>query len=191
MSYEISYRRQAFVIRKEQALYYDDLFFLLEETGSNNCWEIGNRRRARSWVCLAADSEWECMTEVTQCAASCCGGALHLYGSRRTSPEQYIRAWRKAIANCAPFEDAQRLGYNMRLFVHISMSTDASERKYALERIMAQKVVPMVKCTDTYTGKEFMEWCFDAAAPEQLKIWLDTREGGRGFNSVEVTGPER
>lgn len=119
MSYEISYRRQAFRMPAAQAGNYDDVVFLVEEMGSNNCWEIGNRRRARSWQCTAAGSEWECLADITHCAAACCGGSLVLYGRRRITPEAYIRAWRRGIAAAAPIEEAPRMGFHIALFARI------------------------------------------------------------------------
>ena len=190
MSYEISYRRQAFVMPAARAGHYDDLVFLVEEMGSNNCWEIGNRRRARSWECVAAGPEWDCLAEVTRCAAACCGGSLCLYGRRRTKPESYIRAWRKALAEAAPVLDANRLGFRLQLLRRITQAEAADGCKYAFDQLSKQTLVTPGQYTDAYNDKTAMEWRFDLAVPEQVKLWLDTRGSGRAWRTVEASGPE-
>lgn len=192
MSYDISYRRQAFRLPSTQAGHYDDVLFLVEEAGSNNCYEIGNRRRARSWECLAVGMKYECLAEVTRCAASCCGGSLCLYGRRDTSPEDYIRAWRKAIAAATPFEHASHSGFHLTLFTRIPDADAAKDtRKYAVERLQGQTLVSPRRDKDAWSNAEYTEWCFDATIPEQVKLWLETKATGRGFHSVDVSGPDR
>ena len=191
MSYEISYRRQAFRLSAAQTGHYDDLFFLVEECGSNNCYENGNRRRARSWACLAAGAEYECLAEATRCAASCCGGSLRLYGRRHITPEAYIRAWRNAIAQARPFEEAVRMGFRMQLFSRISDADAKDGRKYAFERMSGQTLVQAHRGKDEFNGQEYTEWRFSAAVPEHVKLWLETRANGRGFHSVDADGPDR
>ena len=190
MSYDISYRRRAFVLTAAQAGNYDDVLFLVEEAGSSNCYEIGNRRRSRDWSCMAAGGGSDCLADVTRCAASCCGGSLVLYGCRDTSPESYIRAWRKAIAAALPFGDASHNGFHLQLFVRMTETEAANDRKYAFEMLSKQTLVPVGQHTDPYNGKMAMEWRFSALVPEQVKLWLETRSGGRGFHSVGVCGPD-
>ncbi len=191
MSYEISYRRQAFVMPLARTGgHYEEVFFLVEEGGSNNCWEVGNRRRSRGWYCLAAGGRWECLAEATHCAAYSCGGSLVLYGRRNTEPEAYIRAWRKAIAKVVPFDEAGLMGFSLRLFTRLTEEEAADGRKYAFDTLSKQTLVPVGQYTGPYNGKTAMEWRFDSSVPEQVKLWLETRPGGRGFHSVEVTGPD-
>jgi hypothetical protein len=189
MSYEISYRRQVFRIPAAQCGHYDDILFLVEEAGSNNCWEIGNRRRARSWQCTAAGAEWECLAEVTRIAAACCGGSLVLYGRRRSSPEEYIRAWRRAIAGAGPFVEASSFGFGLRLFTRMTESEAANGRKYAFDCLSQQALVSRTQCERD--GIEGWEWRFDAGVPEQVKLWRETRAGGPAWRSVDVWGPRR
>jgi hypothetical protein len=186
VSYEISYRRQALRMQGVRAGQREDLLFLLEEQGSNNCWEIGNRRRARSWECVAAGAEYECMGAVTERASACCGGSLVLYGRRRITPEQYIRAWRKAVAVAVPLDDAGRMGFRLQLFTRMTEEEARNGRKYAFDLLSKQTLVAVGQYTDPYNGKTAMEWRFSASVPEQVKLWLETREGGRGWRSVEV-----
>jgi hypothetical protein len=191
MSYDISYRRQAFRLPSTQAGHYDDVVFLVEEAGSNNCIELNSRRRARSWECLAAGSSWECLAEATRCAAACCGGSLCLYGHRDTSPETYIRAWRKAIAAAVAFSDAPRHGFHLTLFTRIPDTEAKDARKYAFEQLTSQTSIAPHRGTDAYRGGDYTEWRFDVTVPEQVKLWLETRPSGRGFKSVETYGPGR
>ena len=191
MSYEISYRRQAFRMPAAHAVHHDDILFLVEEAGSNNCYEIDNRRRSRSWDCLAAGSGYECLAEITCCAAACCGGSLILCGRRHTTPEAYIRAWRRTIAAAVPFEEARRVGFHLRLFTRISDADAKADRKYAFDRLNGQTAIAPQRGKDEFSGAEYTEWRFDATFPEQVKLWLETRSGGRGFHSVDASGPRR
>ena len=190
MSYDISYRRRAFVMTAAQAGHYDDVLFLVEEAGSNNCYEIGNRRRSRDWSCLATGARWECLSEVTRCAASCCGGSLVLYGHRDTAPETYIRTWRKTMAAAVPFGNAFHAGFHLQIFTRIPDATAQGDCRHAFERLNAQTVVAPRRGKNEWNGTEYTEWCFSAAMPVQVKLWLETRDGGRGFKSVEVSGPD-
>jgi hypothetical protein len=190
MSYEISYRRQAFVLPTGATGHYDDLFFLLEETGSNNCYDPDSKRRARNWCCTAAGAKWECLAEVTRMAAACCGGSLVLYGRRGTAPEQYIRAWRKAMAAGVPLAEAPRQGFCLQLFTRIP-DMDKAKSQYALDHLTDQTWVPPHRDSDPFNGQGYTEWRFDARKPDQVKLWLETRPSGRGFHSVEVYGPTR
>ena len=189
MSYEISYRRQAFVLPTHVTGHYDDLFFLLEEHGSNNCYELDNRRRSRSWCCTATGAKWQCLAEVTSVAAACCGGSLCLYGQRGTSPENYIRAWRRALAAALPFMDANCHGFHLQLFTRIFDADIGESRKYAAERLDTQTLIAPRRDSDPFNNREFTEWRFDANVPEQVKLWLETKTSGGGFHSVEVYGP--
>lgn len=189
MSYEISYRRRAFWLSQAQSGHYDQLYILLEEMGSNNCWENGNRRRARSWNCLAVGSAYECLAQAVELASACCGGSLVLYGRRHTEPEQYIRAWRKALAAAQTLDQLQPEGFGLQLFTRMSEDEATSGRKYAFEELAKQTLVAPGKNDDSHTGKPVMEWRFNLTVPEQVKLWLDTRKSGRGWHSVEVWGP--
>ena len=189
MSYEISYRRRAFLLAAAQAGRHDDVFFLVEEAGSNNCYELDNRRRSRSWACHAAGAQWECLGEITRCAAACCGGSLCLYGRHNTTPETYIRAWRKAIAAAVPLADAPRLGFFLQLFTRLPLEAGLEDRSYARERLAAQTLVPSHAGEDPFTHVKHLEWHFSTGVPEQAQLWLETRTGGRGWHSVAVMGP--
>ena len=190
MSYEISYRREALRLTSAQAGHYDDVFFLMEEVGSNNCWEIGNRRRARSWQCTVAGSKHDCLAEITRCAAACCGGGLVLYGRRRTEPESYIRAWRRALAEPIPMEEAGRAGFHLQLFTRMTREEAGEARQYAYQLLCGQTRVKQGECLNPGTDNPSMEWRFNVSAPDEVKLWLDTRKTGRGWHSVEVCGPD-
>jgi hypothetical protein len=194
MSYEISYRRQAFRIpaaQTGQASYYGDLLFLIEECGSNNCWEIGSRRRARDWQCTAVGAEWECLADITRCAATCCGGSLVLYGRRRGKPEAYIRAWRRVIAAAVPIAEAPRMGFHIELLTRIPDAAAKDGRKYAFEQLSGQTLVQPRRATDDFNGAEYTEWRFNPGVPEQVKLWLGTKASSRAFRSVDADGPGR
>ena len=181
MSYEISYRRQVFVMPAAEAGRWDDLLFMVEECGSNNCWEIGNRRRARDWYCLATGSESECMAEAARAAAACCGGSLTLSGRSRIRPEAYIRAWRKAVAEAEPARECARYGFSLGLTTRLRDGD--SERENARKLLDRQSDIRPQRSEDGGTV-----WRFDIRNPEHVRLWMKTGSGARGAD-VEVSGP--
>ncbi len=188
MSYEISYRRVAFRLTAEQAGHFDDVFFLVEEAGSNNCYEAGSRRRSRRWECLAAGAKWECLAEVTYCAAACCSGSLCLHGRLDTTPEMYIRAWRKALAGAVLLAEAPSHGFHLQLFTRIS-SVDAQDGRRRAFALLAEQTMVAGRRSPPGADIESWEWRFDSGMAAQVKLWLDTKANGRGYHGVETYGP--
>jgi len=186
MSYEISYRRQAFILPAARAGYYDDICFLIEETGSNNCYEIDNTRRIRDWGCLAAGPVHDCLGAVTRTAASCCSGCLSLNGRRDTTPESYIKEWRRALADAPELTRDNLRGFNLELYVVISAAETVGDRRYAFEALQAQTDVEPLDGHDPDTGRT--EWRFNLWDPEQVRLWLDVRLPNPGWKSVRATG---
>lgn len=183
MSYEISYRRQAFVMPAATFSHWDDLWLLAEQIGSNNCWELDNRRRARSWQCRAAGAQYEVMAQAVETAAACCGGSLVLAGRRRCEPESYIRAWRRAVAEAADLSEARRLGFAVGLFVRIDPGN--AERRHAFETLAKQSMVEPVK----QENSEVLTWRFNPGDPDQVRLWAETRSRGPGFRCADIDGP--
>ena len=102
MSTHIQDNLLALRVPKEHANHYDDILILLAEGGDNNVIVTRTGRRARDWYPVAVGVEWSVLAEVCRGAAACCGGCLKLHG-RHTTPEGYIKAWRKAVADAHPF----------------------------------------------------------------------------------------
>lgn len=187
MSYEISYRRKAIRLTPIQSGAADDVFFLLEEIGSNNCTEMDSRRRARSWQCSAAGRDYECLAEITRCAAACCSGSLII--RRPTTPEQYIRSWRRAMAEAMTLSDAAQAGFYLHLFTRISAEESTGTHKHTYEQLRDQTLVAQYDYTAPYSDRQAMGWRFDVDTPEQVALWLQTRRSGRSWQGVEVDGP--
>lgn len=127
------------------------------------------------------------MTAITETAAACCGGSLVLYGTRRIPPERYIRAWRRAIAAARPFAEAHLCGFRLQLFVHIAEAEATNGRRGAFEKLAQQTQITRVN--RERSGSAGWEWRFDAAVPEQVKLWRETRRSGPAWLNVEVWGP--
>ncbi len=189
MSYEISYRRQAFILPAAYSGHYDDTAFLIEEAGSSNCYEMDSNRRSRAWGCLAAGPVYSCLAAVTRTASDCCSGCLVLNGRRGTTPEAYIKAWRKAIAEAAPLTRENLRGFNLELFIAISDREAENDRKYAFETLSKQSLVQARRKRDAYRDIELTEWRFDLWKPEEFQLWLENRPSNPGWKSVRATGP--
>jgi len=190
MSYEISYRRKAFVLPAARAGYWEDIHFLLEEAGSNNCYEFDSNRRARSWECRAAGAPYQCMQEVVTTAAACCGGSLVLGGRRGTTPEGYIRAWRTAVAEAETLNRENLRGYGIELYIAISDSEAEGDRRYAFETLSKLQEPAGQRRHNALRGTSVTEWRFDLWNPDHVRLWIDNRPGGRGWHSVRASGPQ-
>lgn len=83
-----------------------------ELTAESNCFVASGPHsgaNARSWHCVKlAGQEYNLVAEVVKRASACCGGMLYMRGHRDTQPEQYIKAWRKAIAEKQTMEECRR-----------------------------------------------------------------------------------
>jgi len=90
-----------------------------------------------------------------------------------------------------PFADASLNGFHLQLFTRIPDATAQNDRKHAFDRFTGQTLVQPHRDTDSWSGAAFTEWRFDATVPEQVKLWLETKTSGRGFHSVDVSGPSR
>jgi len=190
MSYEISYRRKAFVLPGARANYWDDIYFLLEEAGSNNCYESGTNRRARSWECLTAGAQYHCLQAVVTTAAACCGGSLVLNGRKGTQPEAYIRAWRQAMESAAPVSPENLRGYRIELYIAFSDAEARGDRRYAFETLGQQQLSAGQRRHNVLQGIEVTEWRFDLWNPAHVRLWIDNRPDGRGWHSVRASGPQ-
>jgi len=106
MSSTIEYRRAAFVKHPdpEASPLAEDQYYLFVESGSSNCYEVDTGRRSRSWEFVAAGEKWQVIAEVCRNAAYCEGGLLKVRG-RWTKPENYIKLWRKTLAEARPVSE--------------------------------------------------------------------------------------
>jgi hypothetical protein len=187
MSYEISYRRRAFRMTAARAGHCKELLFLLEEGGSSNCWELGNRRRARDWHCATVGPAWQCLAHITRTAAACCGGMLVLHRRRPTTPEAYIRAWRRTVEKAESLENAPPAGFEVRLLTRITHAEAADGRKHTFERLLGQSLVEPAR--SAAAGDGTWEWRFDPVDPEQVGLWLETTGAERAHCGVQIRGP--
>ena len=99
MSTHIVDRIEAIRFPKEAINHYEDIYVVVELGGDNNLRRSSDNRRAPlGRTCIG--SEWELIGKCCKFAAACSGGMTKLHG-RVTKPENYIRAYRKALANAA------------------------------------------------------------------------------------------
>src|SRR5208282_2434461 len=85
--------------------HYEDVFLVMELGGDNNCTNARTGRRAKSWSATCIGPVWVVVGDCCRLAAGCSGGMTKLRG-RVTTPETYIRAYRKALANSTTMQDA-------------------------------------------------------------------------------------
>lgn len=103
MSYEIIYHKVGLKFPKEATGHSEDLYAIVVQIGSNNCYEIGNGpggcgRRARDWSALAFGTRDQVMKQVIYFASYCEGGSVKMRNGRgNTTMESFITAMRNTL----------------------------------------------------------------------------------------------
>jgi hypothetical protein len=182
MSTHIVDRIEAVRFPKEATGYYEDVYLVLELGGDNNVRDSRNRR-ARSWGATCIGSEWEVIGKCCRFAAGCSGGMTKLRG-RKTTPESYIRAYRKALANAA---DGLTGAAERHLHVTGRIRFDRSD-KNAAHLLREAELAGKIARDETRYGETRAVIHFDLANPADLALWY-TCQHGNGWNNAEVGGP--
>lgn len=172
-------------------------------------------RRARDWTCVVADNEINCWSKLAERSAACPGGSLKLAGSRRwITPEGYLRSWRTAFKKALPLLDEPRLeagrlywsfdpkdhadweaahrwkrqSLRVQAFTRIMDGLDNAERDASLEKLQAHPEYVPVQGTTRFDKEPYTQWNWDLQDAEQVRLWLDTRQGQSGWQYCETFG---
>lgn len=141
MGYELEYKRGIFKIPKGENRIEDNYFWIIQE-GSNNCFEL-NGKRARNWYFMGYGWKYQIIQEVCKRAGYTEGGSITLNG-RNTTPENYLKLYRKQIKQSEPIENLFKLGFK----AIITIKKDLREyEKELLKEIKTDK--------DFYENDEF------------------------------------
>ena len=181
MSTHIVDRIEAIRFPKEAIDHYEDIFLVVELGGDNNVRD--NRgRRARSWGATCIGAEWEVVGDCCRFAAGCSGGMTKLRG-RVTTPESYIRAYRKALAKADTIKGAAMWG----LHVTGRIRFDRKDKSAAYHLAEAERSGKTPRDESRF-GEDRAVIEFDLTDPADLALWNRCRHGV-GWNNAEVCGP--
>lgn len=103
MSYEITYHKVGLKFPKEATGHTEDLYAIVVQMGSNNCYEFGNGpggcgRRARDWSALAFGTRDQVIKQVIYFASYCEGGTVKMRNGRgNTTMESFITSMRNTL----------------------------------------------------------------------------------------------
>lgn len=102
MSYEIIYHKVGLKLPKEATGHTEDLYAIVVQMGSNNCYEINPRggcgRRSRSWSAMAFGTRDQVMKQVIYFASYCEGGSLKMrHGRGGLTMESFITGMRHTL----------------------------------------------------------------------------------------------
>lgn len=78
------------------------VYVVAERSGDNNTFNTITGKRSSRWCVMAIGDKCRCLEAACERSAGCVGGGQQLAKHKATEPEQYIRAWRKAIQAAAP-----------------------------------------------------------------------------------------
>jgi hypothetical protein len=95
MSTRIVDEVKAFVIPAKTS-FDNHIFVVAERGGDNNCFDLTGARSSR-WTIMAIGDKELCLEAACDRCGACVGGGMVLARHKRTKPEDYVRAWRKAI----------------------------------------------------------------------------------------------
>jgi hypothetical protein len=147
-------------------------FIVVHQGGDNNLIDTQTNRRSKSWYPAAIGREWEVLSSACEQAAACCGGCLVLASiGRRTTPEAFIRAYRKALANALTLEQAQRGGLTVQGRVRVL--PEMAERARELRALHG--VDGLVVYQEKEYGQTYDAMKFSLADPKQAGRWSDVR----------------
>jgi len=96
MSYEIEYTRKAIKAKNQHG---DDVFLCWSTVASNNVYP-----RRPSPMFMANGQRWEVISKICREIAPSCESGCWKPRNRRTTPEAYLRGWRKVLAEAETFE---------------------------------------------------------------------------------------
>ncbi len=162
--------------------YYEDIYLVMELGGDNNVTNM-HGRRARDWSAAIIGSDWHVIGDCCRGpAASCEGGMTKLHG-RQTTPETYIRAYRKALKNATSYQDAGTRG--LRISGRIRFDP-ADKHQAELQQIAFD--AGKYAATQPYFGKHLSVITFDLGNPADLALWFKCIHG-TAWNNCEVYGP--
>lgn len=103
MSYEIIYHKVGLKFPKEATGHSEDLYAIVVQIGSNNCYETGNGpggcgRRAREWSALAFGTRSQVLKQVIHFASYCEGGSVTMrHGKGNVTMESFITGMRSTL----------------------------------------------------------------------------------------------
>lgn len=185
MSTHITDRIEAVKLAKESTGCVDDFYIVMELGGDTNVRSADTGRRARHWCVTAVGMEWHVIREATERAAACAGGCLKLAGRGVTTPESYIRAYRKALASAAlglQGAAARQLSVTGRL-----RFTDEDKRIYSGDRWRELNQRKAPRQTTEY-GVEYTEFVLDLRDRDDVRLWVELQHGPAWHNAT-VSGP--
>jgi hypothetical protein len=182
MSTRIVDRIEAIRFPKEAIDHYEDVYLVMELGGDNNVTDMRGRR-ARSWSATCIGPEWSVIGDCCRFAAGCSGGMTKLKG-RKTTPESYIRAYRKALANATGLQDAL-VARGLHVTGRVRFDRKESSGEYHLKEAIKGGKLPR---DETRYGEPRAVVDFNLSDHIDLALWYVCHHG-TGWNNAEVTGP--
>ncbi|MDG3444576.1 hypothetical protein [Nitrospirillum amazonense] len=170
MSYRIVFRQMAILfpfddVARTKRLTYDSQYLLLEEGGDNNLFDARTNKVARDWTVLAAGMHWQVIGTVTKLAAAAAGGSLRLR-NRQTTPEGYIGAIRRHLADPIAPDEAKRQGVRVNGTITIGQDEVIYDPKH-YERLAERNHTETSR-----DGQAVKVWTFNLLDPGDLLDFL-------------------
>ena len=181
MSTHIVDRIEAVRFPKEAIDHYEDVYLVVELGGDNNVTDQHGRRGKLGRTCIGPD--WGVIGNCCRFAAGCAGGMTKLRG-RKTTPEAYICAYRKALANAAVGIQGAR---ERRLSITGRIRFDREDKSAVYHLNEALRNRKTARDENRY-GEDRAVVDFDLGDPADLALWYKCVHGV-GWNNAEVSGP--
>ena len=160
--------------------HYEDIYLLMELGGDNNVTDERGRR-ARSWSATCIGPEWGVIGDCCRFASGCSGGMTKLRG-RATTPEAYIRAYRKAIKAAKGLSETATEKH-IHLTGRIRFARDDKTAAYYLKEAVKGGKTPR---ESDYFGTKMDVVEFNLADTADLTLWNKCRHGAGGTTVKSV-----
>jgi len=170
MSTNIEFKRKVYRIPHNDKGFGEDNFFALQLFGENNVRDADTGAISKSWKLFNYGWEYSLIGEVCRWAGDTEGRMLTL-GGRSTTPENYLRLWRKAIKEAGTWDTFLK-DFSTRegcIEYPKGKRTKGFGRRYMKE---IQKDKAWKKSKYKLYDEERIVWVIRVNTPKDLEKWL-------------------
>jgi hypothetical protein len=167
----------------------------VELIGDTNCYETKTGRMSRHWSAVSIcdeSSDYRILQMACERAADPCGGMFYLQGRKcTTTPEAYLRAWRRSLVNVLTLEQAYaQHGIRISLCLRVPLKAPAYQQMNLNEDRQAALQECIIKDGGTFERCTQFDIEYAVFAPT-VELWKKYANGWgvRPNDLISISGP--
>jgi len=177
MSSNIKFKRKIYRIPQEQKTWTgEDDLFAIQLMGESNVRDVDSGVISKSWRMFNYGWEYSLIGEVCKWAGDTEGGMLIL-GGRRTTLENYLRLWRKAIKEAGTWEEFLKDFFIREGHIEYPEKTEKKMDEY--DKGFSEKYIKEMEIDGAWQRSDYqfyeeprIKWVITLNTLEDLKKWL-------------------